>query len=132
MDIPIKKLRKKADVKNEFDEEEDIDVCNFSEGEPVLEGTLLRSFVFDDSSAEPIEVPLTSDNNDSLPINSSNNNNGNNILTNNDASNLSNKKISSTPEPKEDILDYRFSKTNLLAGLLLLMVRLMIWLGVIL
>jgi len=128
MTIPIKKSRKKSEVKNdfEFDEDEDIDVCNFSEGEPVLEGTLLRSFVFDDFSTEPIEVPLTSDNNN-LPINSSNNNNGNN-----DTSNLSNKEISSTPEPKEDILDYRFSKTNLLAGLLLLMVRLMIWLGVIL
>ena len=114
MALPIKKSRKKTEIKTnfEFDEDEDIEVCNFSEGEPILEGTLLRSFVFDDFSTEPIEVPLTSDNNDSLPINSSNNNNGNNILTNNDASNLSNKKISSTPEPKEDILDYRFSKTN--------------------
>ena len=54
-------------------EEEDIEICNFSEGEPILEGTLLRSFVFNDSSSEPIEVPLTSDINalapDFLPSN---------------------------------------------------------------
>ena len=107
------KSRKKTEIKNnfEFDEEEDIEVCNFSEGEPVLEGTLLRSFVFDDFSAEPIEVPLTSDN--VAPIGSKNPNIEANENSNNEAaSNLNNKKISSIPEPKEDILDYRFSKTN--------------------
>ena len=110
---PIKKSSKKANINNdfEFNEEEDIDVCNFSEGEPILEGTLLRSFVFDDSNAEPIEIPLTSDN--AAPIISKNSNIEANANSNNDAaSNLNNKKISSKPQPKEDISDYRFSKAN--------------------
>ena len=106
MDIPIKKSVNKAVVKNafEFDEEEDIEVCDFSEGEPILEGTLLRSFVFDDSSSEPIEVPTTSNNDNNLTINS--------INTNNVASNLNNKKISFKPKLNEDISDYRFSQSN--------------------
>lgn len=104
MAIPIKKSRKKAEVKNdfEFDEEEDIEICDFSEGEPILEGTLLRSFVFDDSNSEPVEVPLISDNsnnnsnNNTTPISTINSNIEANKNSNNKAaSNLINKKISS-------------------------------------
>lgn len=112
MTNPIKKSRKKSDIKNDFEEDDDdIEVCNFSEGEPILEGTLLRSFVFDDSSSEPIEVDLTSAN--AAPIDTKTSNIQANENSNNEApSNLSNKKISSNPEPKDDISDYRFSKSN--------------------
>lgn len=108
---PIKKTRKKAEIKNDFDEEEDIEFCNFSEGEPILEGTLLRSFVFDDSSDEPIEIDLTSAN--AAPISPKTSNIQATENSNNEtASNLNNKEISSKPEAKEDITDYRFSKSN--------------------
>lgn len=107
----IKKSRKKAEIKNEFDEDDDIEVCNFSEGEPILEGTLLRSFVFDDSNDEPIEVDLTSVN--AAPISPKTSNiEASENSTNETASNLNNKEISSKPESKEDITDYRFSKSN--------------------
>ena len=111
---PIKKSSQKANINNdfEFDEEEDIEICNFSEGEPILEGTLLRSFVFNDSSSEPIEVPLTSDINANPIISKNSNIEANENSSNEAASNLSNKKISSKIEPKEDIPDYRFSKAN--------------------
>lgn len=133
MAVSNKKSRKRAEVKNDFEfEEEDIEVCSITEGEPILEGALLRSFVFDDSSSEPIEVDLTSDNT-ALTINNSKDNNTDNLpatniasVTNNNSTattstqnsniehniNLSNKKISSKSEPKEDISDYRFLKTN--------------------
>jgi hypothetical protein len=109
----IKKSRKKAEIKNDFelDEDEGIEVCNFSEGEPVLEGTLLRSFVFDDSSDEPIEVDLTSVN--AAPISTKTSNIQANENSNNEAtSSLNNNEISSKPESKKDITDYRFSKSN--------------------
>lgn len=94
--------------KNDFrfdDEDEDIEICSLTEGEPILEGTLLRSFIFDDSSSEPIEVPVTSYNDNAAPISTKNSN----IQAN---ENSNNKKISSQPELKEDIPDYRFSKSN--------------------
>lgn len=97
----------KKSRKNDFrfdDEDEDIEICSLTEGEPILEGTLLRSFIFDDSSSEPIEVPVTSYNN-IAPISTKNST----IEAN---ENLSDKKISSKPEPKENIPDYRFSKSN--------------------
>lgn len=106
----------KKSRKNDFrfdDEDEDIEICSLTEGEPILEGTLLRSFIFDDSSSEPIEVPVTSYNDNGAPISTKNSNIEANENSNDKAaSNLSNKKISSQPEPKEDIPDYRFSKSN--------------------
>ncbi|WP_160692685.1 hypothetical protein [Clostridium sp. C2-6-12] len=113
MGSSIKKSRKKSEIKNdfEFDEDDDIEVCNFSEGEPILEGTLLRSFVFDDSTDEPIEVDLTSAN--AAPIGTKTSNiEANENSTNETASNLNNKETSSKPKAKEDITDYRFSKSN--------------------
>lgn len=140
MAISNKKSSKKTKVKNdfEFDEEEDIDICSLTEGEPILEGTLLRSFIFADPNSEPIEIPVNSNNTittnnlnhnnignlpagniaiiDNAPADSISSKNSNVEVNENSsikaASNLRNEKISSKSEPKEDILDYRFSKTN--------------------
>jgi hypothetical protein len=64
MAVSNKKSSKKTKVKNdfEFDEEEDIDICSLTEGEPILEGTLLRSFIFSDPNSEPIEIHVNSTN----------------------------------------------------------------------
>lgn len=139
-----KKSSKKTKVKNdfEFDEEEDIEICSLTEGEPILEGTLLRSFIFLNPNSEPIQIPVNStnaitinnlDNNNMGNLPSSNiaisdNNNADPIITKNSnieinensitkappSLNLSNEKIYSKSqcECKEDILDFRFSKTN--------------------
>lgn len=140
MAVSNKKSSKKAKKNDfEFDEEEDIEICSLTEGEPILEGALLRSFIFADPNSKPIEIPVNStnaitinnldnnnmgnlpsgnidirDNDNADPISTKNTNieiNENSITKAPSSLNLSNEKISSNSVPKEDILDFRFSKT---------------------
>ncbi len=96
MDITRKKSKSKDQVKEDFsiNEDEELDVSDFCDGEAKIEGELLRSFSFD-SSDEPIEVFTNSSS-----ASTSSTTPAKVISTNDNSFN------------KDDILDHRTQKAN--------------------
>lgn len=63
MSLTTKKSKRKNKIKDDFsvNVDESKEIFSFSEGEPQIEGTLLRSFSFD-SEDELMEIPITAQN----------------------------------------------------------------------
>lgn len=67
MNMLVKKSKSNKEIKDDFsfEENDSTDIFTFTEGEPQLEGTLLRSFSFD-SDDELIEANLNSPTSDNM------------------------------------------------------------------
>lgn len=111
MSLHKKKSKNKYNYKDDFtvEEEDELSICTLIEGEPIIEGKILKSFSFEDSD-EPAEVlpnsnaPSASSNEASnIPINSS---------SPPAATALTYSEISSKPSDDETILDHRTSTAN--------------------
>lgn len=99
MNMTLKKSKSKGEIKDDFsiDENDSMDICTFSEGELKLEGTILKSFSFD-NEGEPNEHMVSySHSENTAPLN------------------LTSDKINSRynlKDDKEETLDHRTLKTN--------------------
>ncbi|EHJ00568.1 hypothetical protein CDLVIII_4030 [Clostridium sp. DL-VIII] len=100
MNITTKKSKSKDQVKDDFsiNEDEELDVSEFCDGEAKIEGELLRSFSFD-SSDEPIEVFTNSSSASASSITPAK------VISTNDNS-------YNNAAHKDDILDHRTQKSN--------------------
>ncbi|OOM69048.1 hypothetical protein [Clostridium sp. BL-8] len=98
MNITTKKSKSKDQVKDDFsiNEDEELDVSEFCDGEAKIEGELLRSFSFD-SSDEPTEIFTNSATTSSITPNK--------VISTNDTS-------FNSAAHKDDILDHRTQKAN--------------------
>ena len=96
MNMTIKNSKSKGEIKDDFsvNENESTDIFTFSEGELKLEGTLLKSFSFD-NEVEPNEHMVShSHAENTVPLN------------------LTSNKCSSSSDDKKEILDHRALKAN--------------------
>lgn len=109
--MSLHKKKSKNKYKDDFTVEEDegLSICNLLEGEPIIEGNILKSFSFEDSG-EPAEVlpnlnaPSASSNETSnIPINSS---------FSPAATALTYAEMSPKSSDEENILDHRTSTAN--------------------
>jgi hypothetical protein len=112
MNLTAKKSKSNDKIKGDFcvNEDESTEIFSFSEGEPKIEGTLLKSFSFD-SEDELMEMPITPQN-FSTPSEIDLNLNKNPIVQLVSKTNPTNDKSYQSSENKEDILDNRTLKAN--------------------
>jgi hypothetical protein len=94
--MTVKKSKSKGEIKDDFsiDENESIDICTFSEGDLKLEGTLLKSFSFDNDGELNEHIANDSANGNTASLN------------------LSSTKGNSISDDKKEILDHRTQKAN--------------------
>lgn len=109
--MSLHRKKSKNKYKDDFtvEEDEELSICNLIEGEPIIEGKILRSFSFEDSD-QPAEVlpnsnALLASSNDAsnIPMNSS---------SSHAATALPYDEISPKPSDDETILDHRTSTAN--------------------
>jgi hypothetical protein len=100
MNITTKKSKSKDQIKDDFsiNEDDELDVSEFCDGEAKIEGELLRSFSFD-SSDEPIEVFTNSSSASTSSITPDK------VISTNDNS-------FNSAAHKDNILDHRTQKAN--------------------
>lgn len=113
MSSTTKKSKKSNKIKDDFsiNEDETEEIFTFSEGEPQIEGTLLRSFSFD-SEDELIEIPITTAQNFSVPSEIDLNLNKNPIVQLISETTQANYESSQSLNNKKDILDNKTLKAN--------------------
>jgi hypothetical protein len=94
--MTVKKAKSKGEIKDDFsiDENEALDICTFSEGELKLEGTLLKSFSFDNDGELKEHIASDSADGNTAPLN------------------LSSTKSNSISDDEKEILDHRTLKAN--------------------
>ena len=106
MNVPVKKSK----AKDEFsvDENESMDICSFTDGEAKIEGTVLRTFSFNDED-NPIDLSINSiapESNSSLNKNSIEEGEADNETA------LTHNKNSVNSPNKKEIVDHRTLKSN--------------------
>ena len=112
MSLTTKKSKRKDKIKDDFsiNQDESKEIFSFSEGEPQIEGTLLRSFSFD-SDDELMEIPITAQNfleASEIDLNL----NKNPIVSPASKTNPPDDKSSQTLDTKKYILDNKTLKAN--------------------
>jgi hypothetical protein len=97
MNMTSKKAKSKDKIKDDFaiDENESMDVFTFSEGELKIEGSLLKSFSFENEGELNEEYTISHSTSENIA-----------------SSNLTSNKSSSNSNNKEEISDHRTLKTN--------------------
>lgn len=97
MNMTSKKAKSKSKIKDDFaiDENESMDVFTFSEGELKIEGSLLKSFSFDNDGELNEQYTISHSTSENIA-----------------SSNLTSNESSSNSYDKEQIFDHRTLKTN--------------------